>query len=41
MKRIALVLAHCAITFTSFAQTITLAQGKVEIDKALKTYAAE
>lgn len=41
MKRIALVFALCAITVSAFAQTITLAQGKVEIDKALKTYAAE
>ena len=41
MKRIALVAALLAVMVGSFAQTITLAQGKVEIDKVLKTYAAD
>ena len=41
MKRIALVLVMATIAVVVFAQSITLAQGKVEIDKVLKTYAAE
>lgn len=39
MKRFALVLALCAMAAVAFAQSITLVQGKVEIDKQLKAYA--